>query len=80
LLPCFLLLQDADSVVREASSDAMAAYAQGCVRLWGCAVPASTATPIVKVVFDVLAEQKKEAQMGASQALLKVGNTAMLPT
>lgn len=72
LLPCFLLLQDADSVVREASSDAMAAYAQGCARLWGCAVPATTATPIVKVVFDVLAEQKKEAQMGASQALLKV--------
>ena len=50
----------------------MAAYAQGCARLWGCAVPATTATPIVKVVFDVLAEQKKEAQMGASQALLKV--------
>lgn len=58
--------------MREASSEAMAAYAQGFTRLYGCEVPGSTASPVVKVVFDCLAEQKKEGQMGASQALLKV--------
>lgn len=67
-----VLLQDTDSVVREASGEALAAYALGCTRLYGCPVPGSTAAPVVKVVFDCLAEQKKEAQMGASQALLKV--------
>jgi hypothetical protein len=58
--------------VREASSEALAAYALGATRSYGCEVPGSTASPVVKVVFDSLAEQKKEAQMGASQALLKV--------
>jgi hypothetical protein len=67
-----LQLQDTDSLVREASSEAMAAYAQGYTQLYGCEVPGSTASPVIKVVFDCLAEQKKEGQMGASQALLKV--------
>jgi hypothetical protein len=65
-------LQDTDSLVRDASSDAMAAYAQGYTRLYGCRVPGTTSSPVLKVVFDCLAEQKKEGQMGASQALLKV--------
>jgi hypothetical protein len=69
---CTLYLQDTDSLVREASSEAMAAYTQGYTKLYGCDVPGSTASPVVKVVFDCLAEQKKEGQMGASQALLKV--------
>jgi hypothetical protein len=67
-------LQDTDGLVREASSEALAAYALGATRLYGCQLPGSTASPVVKVVFDSLAEQKKEAQMGASQALLKVSS------
>lgn len=59
-------------MVREASSEALAAYALGLTRLYGGELPGNIASPVVKVVFDCLAEQKKEAQMGASQALLKV--------
>lgn len=62
--------------MREATSETLAAYAQGYTRLYGCVVPGSTSAPAVKVVFDCLAEQKKESQMGASQALLKVSSSS----
>lgn len=59
-------------MVREATCEALASYAQGFTRLYGCEVPGSSNAPVVRVVFECLSEQKKESQMGASQALLKV--------
>jgi hypothetical protein len=64
--------QDADGHVRDASCDALVAFAQACAEVNGAPLPGSMATPIVRVVFECLAEQKREAQMGAGQALHKV--------
>lgn len=67
------LLQNNDSMVREASCEALAAYAWALTEATGGLLPGSSSSShLVKVVFDSLAEQKKEAQLGASQALLLV--------
>lgn len=72
MLTNFICLQDADSQVRDACCDALAAYAQALANVQGCMLPGSMSTPIVRVIFDCLAEQKREGQAGASQALLRV--------
>eukprot|EP00775_Hariotina_reticulata_P011340 gene11340-11489_t len=62
-----------DSMVREASCEALAAYAWVLTEATGGLLPGgSSSSHLVKVIFDSLAEQKKEAQLGASQALLLV--------
>jgi hypothetical protein len=66
-------LQDADGQVRDASGDALAAYAAALAAAEGSVLPGGVGSPIVRVIFDCLAEQKREGQMGASHALLKVG-------
>jgi len=67
------LLQNNDSMVRDASCEALAAYAWALTEATGGPLPgSSTSSPLVKVIFDSLTEQKKEAQLGASQALLLV--------
>lgn len=63
--------QDPDSSVREAASEALALVAQGLAE----AAPAAGAGgaagggPVVKLLFDSLAEQKKELCMAACAAL-----------
>lgn len=66
-------LQDADSLVRDASCEALAAYAAALAEACGGPLPGSShASPVVRVLFECLAEQKREGHLGASQALLMV--------
>jgi hypothetical protein len=70
------LPQDADSGVRDASSEAVASLAQGLYSLAGGPLPGSFSHPIVRLVFDCLGEQRKECQAAAGQALLMVRTQA----
>ncbi|WIA12977.1 hypothetical protein OEZ85_006589 [Tetradesmus obliquus] len=65
-------LQDTDSLVRDAACEALAAYAWALADAAGSSLPGNSSCPVVKLIFECLAEQKKEAQHGASQALLMV--------
>lgn len=65
-----MCMQDADSQVRDASCEALSAYAQALAEATGRMLDGSAG--IVRAIFDCLAEQKREGQVGASQALLQV--------
>ncbi|GLI69092.1 hypothetical protein VaNZ11_013637 [Volvox africanus] len=62
-------LQDPDSGVREASSEALALVAQGLAYLDANGAQGSPNNPVVKLVFDCLAEQKKDLNAAACAAL-----------
>jgi hypothetical protein len=72
VLPCTNCLQDTDSLVRDAACEALAAYAWALAEAAGGPLQGNSSCAVVKLIFDCLAEQKKEAQLGASQALLMV--------
>ncbi|GLC51195.1 hypothetical protein PLESTB_000476100 [Pleodorina starrii] len=64
------LLQDPDSSVREASSEALALVAKGLAHVDSGAGPQGTLNnPVVKLIFDCLAEQRKELNAAACSAL-----------
>lgn len=67
-------MQDSDSLVRDAACDALVAYAWALAETTHAQLPgeSSSSSPVVRVIFESLAEQKKEAQLGGSQALLLV--------
>ncbi|GIL73161.1 hypothetical protein Vretimale_4755 [Volvox reticuliferus] len=62
-------LQDPDSSVREASSEALALVAQGLAYLDANGAQGSPNNPVVKLIFDCLAEQKKDLNAAACAAL-----------
>ncbi|GFR41107.1 hypothetical protein Agub_g1752 [Astrephomene gubernaculifera] len=62
-------LQDADSSVREASSEAVALVAQGLSQVAPGGVHGSLTNPALKLVFDCLGEQRKELNAAACVAL-----------
>ncbi|EFJ51921.1 hypothetical protein VOLCADRAFT_86913 [Volvox carteri f. nagariensis] len=62
-------LQDPDSGVREASSEALALVAQGLAQVEANGAQGSLNNPVVKLIFDCLAEQKKELNAAACAAL-----------
>ncbi|GAX75584.1 hypothetical protein CEUSTIGMA_g3028.t1 [Chlamydomonas eustigma] len=65
LAPC--VLQDVDSSVREAASEALAMLAKGLTEVgqW----PAPGASPVLKVITDCMTDGKKELQASACSAL-----------
>jgi hypothetical protein len=65
-------LQDTDSLVRDAACEALTAYAWALAEAAGGPLQGNSSCAVVKLIFECLAEQKKEAQLGASQALLMV--------
>jgi hypothetical protein len=65
-------LQDTDSLVRDAACEALAVYAWALAEAAGGPLQGNSSCAVVKLIFECLAEQKKEAQLGASQALLMV--------
>jgi hypothetical protein len=65
-------LQDTDSLVRDAACEALSAYAWALAEAAGSPLQGNSSCAVVKLIFECLAEQKKEAQLGASQALLMV--------
>lgn len=64
--------QDVDATVRDAACGALVSIAEALSAQTGGRLPGTLATPVVKVIFDCLGEQKKEAQSAAGQALLQV--------
>lgn len=59
--------------MRDASIEALTALAAAVADTTGGPLPGSTlGNPFLRVVFDCLAEQKKESQAAAGQALLQV--------
>ena len=75
-----MAVQDADSAVRDACCEALSVIAAGLVRQSGSKLPGSHSSPLVKMLFECLAEQKKEAQLAACQALLEVSKDGWLLT
>jgi hypothetical protein len=69
---CPLATQDMDAMVRDAACGALVSIAEALAAQTGGRLPGTLATPVVKVIFDCLGEQKKEAQGAAGQALLQV--------
>lgn len=67
-------MQDSDSLVRDAACEALASYAWALAEAANAPLQGtcSSSSPVVRVIFESLAEQKKEAQLGGSQALLMV--------
>jgi hypothetical protein len=66
-------LQDVDASVRDACVEALAALAHAAARAAGGALAgSSSANPFLRTVFECLAEQRRESQTAAGQALLQV--------
>lgn len=64
--------QDTDSGVRDASIEALVALSHALAEQTHSVLAGSGANPVLRVIFDCLAEQKKESQSAAGQALLQV--------
>ncbi|KXZ56846.1 hypothetical protein GPECTOR_1g763 [Gonium pectorale] len=62
-------LQDTDSGVREASAEALALVARGLAELGPGFGNGSATNPVLKMLFDCIAEQKKELNAAACAAL-----------
>lgn len=62
-------LQDPEAVVRDSSVEAIVSIAHAYTVAAAANVPGTVASPIVKLIFDSLAEQKKEVQAAASTCL-----------
>lgn len=72
--PSPLFPQDVDALVRDASVEALTAFAYAASERAGAALPgSSSANPYLRAVFECLGEQRKESQTAAGQALLQVG-------
>ena len=64
--------QEPDSAVREACVEALAAMAEAMAEDDHAQLPGNSTNPVMRILFECLAEQKRESQLAACEALLKV--------